>query len=91
MKKAVSKTLKTIFLSNPMNFNRFINYLLSTDLEKLENIDLSVVNDAKNNYVNNISFKDVQEMADFLKNNLEGYDEPNDYIKSLLWDGGEDE
>ena len=91
MKKAVSKTLKTIFLSNPMNFNRFINYLLSTDLEKLENIDLSVVNDAKNNYVNNISFKDVQEMADFLKNNLEGYDKPNDYIKSLLWDGGEGE
>ena len=49
------------------------------------------MNDAKNNYVNNISFKDVQEMADFLKNNLEGYDEPNDYIKSLLWDGCEDE
>ncbi len=84
MKRAVSKTLKTIFLSNPNNFNRFIAYLLSSDVEKLENIDLSVVNNAKDNYISNLGFKCVQDMVDFLRANLEGYENPDDYINSLL-------
>ncbi len=84
MKRSVSKTLKMIYLSNPSNFYDFINFLLSTDLDKLENTDLSVVNNAKNKYETNVSYDDLKQMVDCLTDNLEGYSSPDEYIESLV-------
>ena len=84
LKRSVSKTLKTIYLSNPSNFYDFINYLLSTDLEKLENTDLSVVNNAKDKYLGNLSYGSIKEMVSFLSDNLDGCSTPDDYIETLV-------
>lgn len=84
LKRSVSKTLKTIYLSNPSNFYDFINYLLSTDLEKLENTDLSVVNNAKDKYLGNLSYGSIKEMVSFLNDNLDGCSTPDDYIETLV-------
>ena len=84
LKRSVSKTLKTIYLSNPSNFYDFINYLLSTDLEKLENTDLSVVNNAKDKYFGNLAYGSIKEMVSFLNDNLDGCSTPDDYIETLV-------
>ena len=84
MKRSVSKTLKALYLSNPSKFYDYINFLLVCDIEKLDNQDLDIINNAKNEYFGNLKFENLKELADFLRDNVEDYSVSSEYIENLI-------
>lgn len=87
LNRSVSRTLMDLFLSNPSRFSTLINFLIISKIGKIDNSDLNVVNNGKDKYLDNLSYKDEKEFILKLLENLELDETDFDYLVSLL---GED-
>lgn len=84
LNRSVSRTLMDLFLSNPSRFSTLINFLIISKIGKIDNSDLNVVNNGKDKYLDNLSYKDEKEFILKLLENLELDETDFDYLVSLL-------
>lgn len=87
LNRSVARTLMDLFVSNPQRFYTLINFLIISKIGKIDNADLNVVNNGKDKYLDNFSYKNEKEFIEMLLSYLDINEADLDYLISLL---GED-
>lgn len=84
LNRSAARTLMDLFVSNPQRFYTLINFLIISKVGKIDNGDLNVVNNGKDKYLDNFSYKNEKEFIEMLLSYLDINEADLDYLISLL-------